>query len=85
MKQITKQTNGCLNIFKIRIIYLFTFKDSPQDAVRNCLSGSGLMGSIFFLNSKMTASIINVMRYGGLPNFLTVAISAALIVWKRMI
>ncbi|CAD0194924.1 unnamed protein product [Chrysodeixis includens] len=38
------------------------------------------MGSIRFLNNKMTASIISVIRKGGFPSFLTVAMSAALMV-----
>lgn len=60
--------------------FSLTFKDSAQDANKNCFSGSGLIGSIFFLNNRMTASIIRVIRYGGFPNLRTVAMSAALIV-----
>lgn len=61
----------------------YTFKDSAQEAVKNCFSGSGLMGSIRFLNRRITASIMSVMRYGGLPSLRTVAMSAALIVCEK--
>lgn len=59
-----------------------TFNDSAQDGVKKFFSGSGIIGLMRFLNNSTTASIMRVMRYGGFPSFLTVAISAALMVCK---
>lgn len=67
-------------IITCSILLPITLRDSAHEANKNCLSGSGFIGSIRFLKRIITASIIKVIRKGGLPNFRTVAISAALIV-----
>lgn len=45
-------------------------------------SGSGITGLIGSWKSIKTQSMILIIRWGGFANFLTVAISAGLIVWK---
>lgn len=59
-----------------------TLSDSDHDGLQQGLSGSCVTGSNLFWNNKSTQSIILIIRWGGLPSFLTVAISDALIVYK---
>ena len=72
--------NNCSYRVSFMDLKKLTFKASPQDAVKNCLSTSGLTGSSFLPNNIMTQSMISVIKYGGLANFRTVEISAAFIV-----
>ena len=59
-----------------------TFNDSDQDGLTHGLSGSCTTGSILLRNSISTQSMILMIRWGGLASFLTVAMFAALIVYK---
>lgn len=59
---------------------LFTFNDSGQLGSKNCLAVFTVILSTFRLKNISTLSMINVIKNGGFPNFLTVAISVAFIV-----
>jgi len=61
---------------------ILTFNELLQFGVKNDLEGSFITFRTLRLKSMSTQSIINVIRYGGLPNFLTVAMSVALIVYN---
>lgn len=64
---------------------IFTLSDSDQDALFPGRSGSGVTGSRPFLDSIKTQSMILMISGGGFPRRRTVAMSAALIVWKNII
>lgn len=59
---------------------VFTFSASPHDGLRQRRSGSIETVSNFFWNKSRQQSIILMIRCGGLANFLTVAMSAGLMV-----
>lgn len=59
---------------------LFTFSDSDQLGFKNFLVVSSETFTTFRLKNISTQSMINVIKKGGFPNFLTVEISVAFIV-----
>lgn len=62
---------------------LLTFNDSPHDGLQQGFSGSMVTGSTGFWNSNRQQSMILIIRWGGFASFLTVAISAGLIVYFK--
>lgn len=73
-------------IFSIQLdnssLSVFTFCASPHDGWMQGHSGSIETGSNVPLNKIKTQSMILMISFGGLANFLTVAMSAGLIVCK---
>lgn len=63
-------------------IFIFTFCASPHDGLTHIFSVSILTVSNLFWNKSRQQSIILMIRCGGLASFLTVAMSAGLIVCK---
>ena len=62
------------------ICFCLTLSDSPQEGLGPGLSGSAERVSSLRWKSSSTESMILIIRWGGLPSFLTVAMSDALMV-----